>query len=303
VADADAEATVRAALAAGLTYLDTAPHYGLGLAERRLGRVLAGLPRDGFVVSTKVGRLLRPLAPGETADPEGFVGAPPGKRVWDLSREGVRRSLEESLERLGLDRVDIVLLHDPDDHEREAYEQAFPALAEPLWKLLARFGPWWIEEPTSPDDVLGHATIAKAIAPIRVVTGEHTHNRVMFKQLLQAGAVAAVQVDACRLAGVNEVVAVLLLAARFGVPVCPHAGGVGLCELVVHLSAFDYLAASGSLDERMIEYVDHLHEHFVEPVRVTGGRYHLPQAPGYGAMTRRALDQYRFPDGPEWAGF
>jgi D-threo-aldose 1-dehydrogenase len=130
VAEEDASATVRSALAAGLTYLDTAPHYGLGLAERRLGRLLAGLPRDGFVVSTKVGRLVRPLAPGETADPEGFAGAPPGKRVWDFSRDGVRRSLEESLERLGLDRVDIVLVHDPDDHEREAYEQAFPALAE-----------------------------------------------------------------------------------------------------------------------------------------------------------------------------
>jgi D-threo-aldose 1-dehydrogenase len=130
VADSDAEATVLAALGDGLAYLDTAPHYGLGLAERRLGRVLAGLPRDSFVVSTKVGRLLRPLAPGETADPEGFAGAPPGKRVRDYSREGVRRSLEESLERLGLDRVDIVLVHDPDDYEREAYEQAFPALAE-----------------------------------------------------------------------------------------------------------------------------------------------------------------------------
>jgi D-threo-aldose 1-dehydrogenase len=130
VAEEDAAATVRSALAAGLTYLDTAPHYGLGLAERRLGRLLAGLPRNGFVVSTKVGRLVRSLAPGETADPEGFAGAPPGKRVWDFSRGGVRRSLEESLERLGLDRVDIVLVHDPDDHEREAYEQAFPALAE-----------------------------------------------------------------------------------------------------------------------------------------------------------------------------
>jgi D-threo-aldose 1-dehydrogenase len=130
VAEEDAAATVRSALGAGLTYLDTAPHYGLGLAERRLGRLLAGLPRDRFVVSTKVGRLVRSLAAGETVDPEGFVGAPPGKRVWDFSRDGVRRSLEESLERLGLDRVDIVLVHDPDDHEREAYEQAFPALAE-----------------------------------------------------------------------------------------------------------------------------------------------------------------------------
>jgi L-fuconate dehydratase len=166
---------------------------------------------------------------------------------------------------------------------------------------LARFEPWWIEEPTSPDDVLGHAAIARAVAPIRVVTGEHAHNRVMFKQLLQAGAIAACQVDACRLAGVNEVVAVLLLAARFGVPVCPHAGGVGLCELVVHLSAFDYIAVSGSLEERMIEYVDHLHEHFVEPVRVVGGRYLLPRAPGYAAMTRRALDEHRFPDGPVWS--
>jgi D-threo-aldose 1-dehydrogenase len=130
VPEEDATATVRAALEAGLTYVDTAPHYGLGLAERRLGRLLAGLPRDRFVVSTKVGRLVRPLAPGETADPEGFADNPPAKRVWDFSGDGVRRSLEESLERLGLDRVDIVLVHDPDDHEREAYEQAFPALIE-----------------------------------------------------------------------------------------------------------------------------------------------------------------------------
>jgi D-threo-aldose 1-dehydrogenase len=130
VAEQDADATVNAALAAGLTYIDTAPHYGLGLAERRLGRVLAERPRDGYIVSTKVGRLLRPLAHGETADPEGFVGVPPGKRVWNFSGDGVRRSLEESLERLGLSRVDIVFVHDPDDHEREACEEAFPALAE-----------------------------------------------------------------------------------------------------------------------------------------------------------------------------
>jgi D-threo-aldose 1-dehydrogenase len=130
VAEPDADATVGAALDAGLTYIDTAPHYGLGLAERRLGRALAELPRDSFVLSTKVGRLVRPLDPGETADPEGFAAAPSGKRVWDLSRDGVRRSLEESLGRLGLDRVDVVFLHDPDDHERQAYEQAIPALVE-----------------------------------------------------------------------------------------------------------------------------------------------------------------------------
>jgi D-threo-aldose 1-dehydrogenase len=130
VTDVDADATVAAARAAGLTYLDTAPHYGLGLAERRLARVLPGLPRERFVLSTKVGRLLRPPEPGRAADPAGFVAVPPGRRVWDFSREGVLASLEESLERLGLDRVDVVFVHDPDDHEREAREQAFPALAE-----------------------------------------------------------------------------------------------------------------------------------------------------------------------------
>jgi D-threo-aldose 1-dehydrogenase len=130
VSEADAEATVREALAAGLSYVDTAPHYGLGLAERRLGRVLPGLPRDAFVLSTKVGRLVRPIAEGQAADAEGFVDTPPARRVWDFSRDGVRRSLEESLRRLGLDRVDLVYLHDPDGHEREAREHAFPALAE-----------------------------------------------------------------------------------------------------------------------------------------------------------------------------
>jgi L-fuconate dehydratase len=169
-------------------------------------------------------------------------------------------------------------------------------------RALARCDPWWIEEPTSPDDVLGHRAIARAIAPIRVATGEHVHNRVMFKQLMQAGAIDICQVDACRLGGVNEVVAVLLLAAKFGVPVCPHAGGVGLCELVVHLSVFDYVAVSGAMEERMIEYVDHLHEHFVEPVVVSGGRYHLPRTPGYAAMRPSSLAEYRFPDGPAWAG-
>jgi L-fuconate dehydratase len=169
-------------------------------------------------------------------------------------------------------------------------------------KRLAEFDPLWIEEPTSPDDILGHAAIAHAIAPIKVATGEHVHNRVMFKQMLQADALAFVQIDACRLAGVNEVIAVLLLAEKFGVPVCPHAGGVGLCELVVHLSAFDYIAVSGSLDNRVIEYVDHLHEHFEEPVVVRRGRYRLPRQPGYAPMTPAALATYRFPDGPVWSG-
>ena len=166
---------------------------------------------------------------------------------------------------------------------------------------LAEFGIWWFEEPTSPDDVLGHAAIAERIAPIRVATGEHAHNAVMFKQFLQAGAIGVCQLDACRLGGVNEAVAVLLLAAAYGVPVCPHAGGVGLCELVQHLSVFDYVAVSGSTEGRVVEYVDHLHEHFHDPVRMRGPRYLVPEAPGYSARIRRStLDAYRYPDGPVW---
>jgi L-fuconate dehydratase len=168
-------------------------------------------------------------------------------------------------------------------------------------KALAEVSPWWIEEPTSPDDVLGHARIREAVRPIRVVTGEHAHNRVMFKQLLQAGAIDAVQIDGCRLGGVNEVVAVLLLAAAFDVPVCPHAGGIGLCEHVQHFSMFDYVAVSGSLDERMIEYADHLHEHMAQPVEVRGGRYRAPAAPGLGAeIVPASVATYSYPDGTYW---
>jgi L-fuconate dehydratase len=163
-------------------------------------------------------------------------------------------------------------------------------------RRLAEFDPWWIEEPTSPDDILGHAAIARAIAPIRVATGEHVHNRVMFKQLLQADAIGFCQIDSCRLGGVNEVIAVLLLAAKFGVPVCPHAGGVGLCEYVQHLSLFDYVAVSADLTDRVIEYVDHLHEHFVSPVVMRNDRYMPPEDPGYSAeMKPDSLVRYRFP--------
>jgi len=166
---------------------------------------------------------------------------------------------------------------------------------------LAEFDPYWIEEPTSPDDILGHATIARAVAPIRVATGEHVHNRVMFKQFLQAGGLSVCQIDAARLGGVNEVIAVLLMAAEFGVPVCPHAGGVGLCELVQHLAAIDYIAISGSLDGRMVEYVDHLHEHFLDPVVIRDAKYVIPTRPGYSAEMRpESLARFRFPDGDEW---
>ncbi|PRY21589.1 enolase C-terminal domain-like protein [Pseudosporangium ferrugineum] len=167
---------------------------------------------------------------------------------------------------------------------------------------LAEADPYWIEEPTHPDDVLGHARIQRAVAPIRVVTGEVAANRVIVKQLLQAGAVRVVQIDACRVGGIPEVLAELLLAAKYGVPVCPHAGGVGLCELVQHLFAFDYLRVGTSLDGRMVEYVDHLHEHFTDPVRTRGGRYVLPREPGYSATMRPAsVAEFRFPDGPVWA--
>jgi L-fuconate dehydratase len=169
-------------------------------------------------------------------------------------------------------------------------------------RALAPYDPYWIEEPTSPDDVLGHATIRRAIHPIKVATGEHVANRVVFKQLLQAGAVDIVQVDAARVAGVNENLAVLLLAAKHGVPVCPHAGGVGLCEMVQHLSMLDYVAVSGTWEDRVIEHVDHLHEHFVTPVRLERGRYRAPLAAGGGGeMLAASVAQYSYPDGPVWA--
>lgn len=170
-------------------------------------------------------------------------------------------------------------------------------------KELARFKPWWIEEPTSPDDVLGHATIARAMEPlgIGVATGEHGMNRVLFKQLFQAKAISFCQIDSCRLGGVNEILAVLLMAAKFGVPVCPHAGGVGLCEYVQHLSMFDYIAVTGSLENRVIEFVDHLHEHFLDPVTMRHGRYLAPTRPGYSIeMKAASLERFAFPTGAAW---
>jgi L-fuconate dehydratase len=167
---------------------------------------------------------------------------------------------------------------------------------------LASFDVAWIEEPTSPDDVLGHAAIRRAVAPMPVSTGEHTQNRVIFKQLFQAGAVDLIQIDAARVGGVNENLAILLMAAKFGIRVFPHAGGVGLCELVQHLAMADYVAISGSMEDRAIEYVDHLHEHFLDPVRIRAGRYLAPLVPGFSAEMRpQSLAQYRFPDGPVWS--
>jgi L-fuconate dehydratase len=209
-------------------------------------------------------------------------------RADDVRRVGIVR------EEIGPDRVLMV-----DANQVWDVDEAIDRMRE-----LAFARPLWIEEPTSPDDILGHARVARELEPlgIGVATGEHAQNRVIFKQLLQADAIDFCQIDACRLGGVNEVLAVLLMAAKAGVPVCPHAGGVGLCEYVQHLSMFDYIAVSGSLDGRVVEYVDHLHEHFVDPVVVRDGRYMAPLAPGYSIeMKPESLAEYAFPDGPVWS--
>ncbi len=183
-----------------------------------------------------------------------------------------------------------------DANQRWSVGQAVSAIG-----ALAPWDPYWVEEPTSPDEILGLATIRASVAPIKIAAGEHVANRVIFKQLLQAGALDFLEIDACRVAGVNENLAILLLAAKFGVPVCPHAGGVGLCEMVQHLAMFDFIAVSATMTDRVLEYVDHLHEHFADPVRVTGGRYLAPAAPGFSARLRpESLRAYEFPHGSVW---
>ncbi|MBB5064587.1 L-fuconate dehydratase [Granulicella mallensis] len=168
-------------------------------------------------------------------------------------------------------------------------------------RQLAELQPWWMEEPTSPDDILGHARIRREAAPTRIATGEHCHNSVMFKQLFQAGAIDVCQIDSCRVAGVNENLAIILMAAKFGIPVCPHAGGVGLCEYVQHLSIFDFLSVSGTMENRVIEYVDHLHEHFRYPVKIRRGHYLAPTDPGYSCeMLPESLNKFSFPEGEVW---
>jgi L-fuconate dehydratase len=168
-------------------------------------------------------------------------------------------------------------------------------------RQLSALKPYWMEEPTSPDDILGHARIRREVPSVRIATGEHCHNRVMFKQLLQAQAIDVLQLDSCRVGGVNENLAILLLAAKFNIPVCPHAGGVGLCEYVQHLAIFDFLAVSASLQDRVIEFVDHLHEHFLTPVRIRRGHYLLPTEPGYSIQIREeSLTRFAYPTGEAW---
>jgi L-fuconate dehydratase len=218
---------------------------------------------------------------------------------WEHFKMKVGTSIEDDVRRASIIREEI----GPDKKLMMDANQVWD-VDEAIEKMerLAEFDPWWIEEPTSPDDVLGHAKIAEAVDPIGVATGEHCQNRVVFKQLMQAEAIRFCQIDSCRLGGVNEVLAVLLLAAKFGVPVCPHAGGVGLCEYVQHLSIFDYIAVSASLEDRILEYVDHLHEHFVDPVTMKNGHYMPPERPGYSIeMKPVSLDEYEFPSGGVWA--
>src|SRR5919107_1472038 len=212
---------------------------------------------------------------------------------WRAVKMKVGGALDDDVRRAGIIRAEIgpdtLLMMDA--NQVWDVDEAVAAMAR-----LAAFDPYWIEEPTHADDVLGHARIAAAVAPVRVATGEAAANRVIFKQLLQAGAIGVCQGDACRVGGVNEGLAELLLAAKFGVPVCPHAGGVGLCEYVQHLFAFDVLRVGTSLDGRMVEYVDHLHEHFTDPVRTRAGRYVLPEQPGYSATMRpESIAEFSFP--------
>ncbi len=255
----------------------------------------AELLRDGYpAYTTSAGWLGYPDEKLRRLCREGVAGG------WSHFKMKVGRDAEDNVRRAAIIREEI----GPNRRLMMDANQVWD-VGEAIAQMgrLARFDPWWIEEPTSPDDVLGHAAIARAVAPVGVATGEHCHNRVMFKQLLQAGAIRFCQLDACRLGGVNEVLAVLLLAAKYGVPVCPHAGGVGLCEYVQHLSIFDYIAVSASLEDRLVEYVDHLHEHFVDPVTVRDGRYLPPTAPGYSITMRpESLGDYAFPDGAAWVG-
>jgi L-fuconate dehydratase len=240
----------------------------------------------------------------------GWLGYP-DEKIRQLCREGIAAGWSHFKIKVGANLDDdcrraAIIRHEigPDRKLMLDANQCWDVPQAIEWmRVLARFSPWWIEEPTSPDDVLGHAAIARAIAPIGVATGEQCQNRVLFKQLLQADALRFCQIDSCRLGGVNEVLAVLLMAAKFGVPVCPHAGGVGLCEYVQHLAIFDYVCVSASLENRVVEYVDHLHEHFVDPVMIRNGRYMPPTTPGYSiTMHQESLRTYEFPSGSAWVG-
>lgn len=253
----------------------------------------AEMRRDGFPgYTTSAGWL------GYTDDKVRQLAREALAEGWTHFKQKIGGDLDEDARRAALLREEI------------GWDNVLMMDANQVWEVdetvakmrrLAEFDPLWIEEPTSPDDILGHAEIRHRVAPIGVATGEHCHNKVMFKQFLQADAIDYCQIDAARLGGLNEVILVVLMAAKFGVPICPHAGGVGLCEYVQHISMFDYIAVSGNLEGRVLEYVDHLHEHFVDPVVIRQGRYQVPTAAGYSiTMHADSLARHRFPDGAAW---
>jgi L-alanine-DL-glutamate epimerase-like enolase superfamily enzyme len=284
-------------------------------AIRAVERLVVGLPVDDVLAD--LGRFWRRLThdnPLRWLGPEkGVVHMAIGavvNAVWDLAARRAGKPLWQLLAELRpreiVELVDFRHLTDvlTPDEALDLHSRAEPAKAERVQRLRAegyaayRTSAGWLGYP---DDVLGYRRIAEAVAPVRVATGEHVANRVLFKQLLSSGAIAVCQLDACRVAGVNDNIAILLLAAKYGVPVSPHAGGVGLCEVVQHLSMFDYVAVSGTAEGRWIEYVDHLHEHFVDPVHVRDGRYVAPEAPGSGAALRpEALLRFEYPYGSVW---
>jgi len=240
----------------------------------------------------------------------GWLGYPEDK-VRRLTREAVAAGLTHIKIKVGRDLADdkkrCAIVREeigPDRFLMIDANQIWDVGQAIAWvKELAPWKPLWIEEPTSPDDVLGHAAVRKALKPtgIGVATGEQCQNRVIFKQLMQAEAIDFCQIDSCRLGGVNEILSVILMAKKFGIPVCPHAGGVGLCEYVQHLAMIDYVCVSGTFENRVLEYVDHLHEHFLDPVVIRQGRYMPPKLPGYSIeMKPRSLHEFEFPHGSAW---
>jgi L-fuconate dehydratase len=255
----------------------------------------------------RIGKLQRKGYPAYTSS-AGWLGYSDEKIIalcrqakkdgWDFIKMKVGSNLEDDIRRASIIRneigYDIKLMMDA--NQSWDVDEAIDHIGQ-----LARFQPWWIEEPTNPDDINGHKTIAEAIQPIKVATGEVCQNRVVFKQFITSGAIDICQVDACRIGGVNEVLAVLLIAAKYNIPVCPHAGGVGLCEYVQHIAMIDYICVSGSMENRVIEYTDHLHEHFLAPVVIKNGAYIPPTHPGYSVqMKTESISNYTFPDGENW---
>lgn len=272
------------------------PDQALSLLKRwepTRGERIAHLEREGFpAYTTSAGWL------GYSDDKLRQLCRENMAKGWSVFKIKIGRDLQDDIRRCRIIREEI------------GWDRRLMVDANQVWEVdqaiewmrpLAEFKPWFLEEPISPDDILGHAVIAKAVAPIKVATGECCSNRVMFKQFLQADALGICQIDSCRVGGVNEVLSILLLAAKFGVPVCPHAGGVGLCEYVQHLAMIDYVCVSGTLDNRICEYSAHLHEHFFDPVNMQHGRYMPPTAAGYSiTMKPESIAAYEFPNGSAW---